>query len=353
MPAEWEPHSGVWLAWPHNLTYWSEREIGELETLYGSMVRALAGGETIEILVNDGDRAKAVAQKLRKDDIPLDRVNFHVIPTDDVWVRDYGPNFLVSESTDEKTAFNQWQFNAWGEKYAMPRDGRVAAALSAKLGIRTFRPGLVLEGGAIEVNGKGTCITTEQCLLNKNRNGGRLGRAEIEGYLRDYLGVEKIIWCQSGLEGDDTDGHIDNLARFVNANTVLCAFEEDVSDINHENLKNNYDILRQATDQDGGKLNVIRLPMPGNVSDGNARLPASYANFYIGNKAVLVPAYDGPNDQAAAELIGSFFPRRDIVGIPSRALIAGLGGIHCVTQQQPAPFSGIGDDPETSVKGLS
>ncbi|MFQ5716723.1 MAG: agmatine/peptidylarginine deiminase, partial [Nitrospinales bacterium] len=209
MPAEWEPHSSVWLAWPHNLEYWSEGEIRELETLYSSMILALAGGETIDLLVNDGDRAKAAAQKLREDNIPLDRVNFHVIPTDDLWIRDYGPNFLVSESTSEKTAFNQWQFNAWGGKYAMPRDGRVAATLSAKLGIRTFRPNLVLEGGAIEVNGKGTCITTEQCLLNKNRNGG-LARAEIEGYLKDYLGVEKIVWLQGGLEGDDTDGHIDN-----------------------------------------------------------------------------------------------------------------------------------------------
>ena len=192
----------------------------------------------------------------------------------------------------------------------------------------------MLEGGAIDVNGKGTCLTTEPCLLNPNRNGG-MDREAMEGYLINYLGVQKVIWLKGGMEGDDTDGHIDNLARFVNPTTILCAYEEDPSDPNHEGLKDNYDRLESATDQDGNPLNIIRLPMPGKVEASSGRLPASYANFYIGNRVILLPVYNTANDSKAEAILKEAFPEREIVPIPCRELVQGFGSIHCVTQQQP------------------
>ncbi|MEC7640890.1 MAG: agmatine deiminase family protein [Nitrospinota bacterium] len=329
MPAEWEPHVGTWLAWPHNLDYWPDMQA--MESLYVSIIRALMEGEDVYLLVNDEVLGKSVEDILNREN--LDRVRVHIIPTNDIWIRDYGPNFLVG-GVAESIACNQWIFNSWGGKYDMPEDACVADTLASGLGWRVFPTGVILEGGAIEVNGKGTCMTTEQCLLNKNRN-TQLSRDEVNRLLQDYLGVGKVIWCKRGVQGDDTDGHIDNLARFVNADTVLCTWEEDLADANYTNLKENYEILKRSTNQDGKPLNVIRLPMPGYVGDETTRWPASYANFYIGNHAVLVPAFNHPNDAKAVALLKNFFPDRKVVSIPSRTLITGQGGLHCITQQQP------------------
>lgn len=334
MPAEWEPHTSTWLTWPQTEEFWPDAMMDAMESVYVSMIRALTTGENINLLVNSKAKAKSVEALLTKDKIPVGRVHIHIIPTNDVWIRDYGPNFIVGPGGSGKLAFNKWDFNSWGDKYDFTDDREVTTALVPKLGISVFHPGIVLEGGAIEVNGVGTCITTEQCLLNNNRN-GELTRADMEKFLQDYLGVRKVIWCKGGCVGDDTDGHIDNLARFVTPNTVLCAWEENLADVNHANLKKNHEALLEAVDQDGKKLNVIRIPMPEYIANEKTRLPASYANFYIGTRAVLVPAYNHPNDQKVQDLLKEFFPDREVVGIPSRTLITGYGGIHCITQQQP------------------
>ncbi len=335
MPAEWEPQSAVWLSWPHNPNTWPGQDMAAVESVYVAMIRALHSGQTVNLLVNDRLAAERVSQTLDRAFVKPDRVRLHIIPTNDAWIRDYGPNFIVRPSGQDRIAFNKWLFNSWGGKYDWKNDNQVGDTLAETLGLPVFHPGIILEGGAIEVNGRGTCITTEQCLLNKNRNGG-MTREQMEKYLRDYLGARNIIWCQGEMEGDDTDGHIDNLVRFVNPDTVLCASEEDPRDPNRKCLEENYKILTNAKTQDGKPLNVVRLPMPGYVGDGETRLPASYANFYIGNKTVLLPTYGQQNDRTALYLLKKFFPGREIAGIPCRTFIWGLGGIHCVTQQQPA-----------------
>jgi agmatine deiminase len=230
----------------------------------------------------------------------------------------------------------KWIFNAWGNKYeTLLKDNLVPHAMNESLRLQMFEPGIVLEGGSIEVNGTGTLMTTEQCLLNPNRN-PKLGKPEIDKYLTDYLGVRHFIWLNEGIAGDDTDGHIDDIARFVNKNTVLCARQPDTNDPDHEVLEEDFRLLEEAIDQDGNKLRVIPLPVPGWVGDEQGRLPASYANFYIGNTKVLVPTFGQENDAEALEVIQSVFPDRKVVGINARALVYGLGTFHCMTQQQPA-----------------
>ena len=336
MPAEWESHSATWLSWPHNQITWEPSILPDVEQTYLAMIRALAPGEEVHILVNDAATLDFVEKKITQAGISLERIRLHIIPTKDAWIRDYGPNFLVSgEKEIRKIAFNNWRFDSWGGKYDdLLTDNEAAGKIAQIFKIPTFEPGIVLEGGAIDVNGKGTCLTTEPCLLNPNRNGG-MDREAMEGYLINYLGVQKVIWLKGGMEGDDTDGHIDNLARFVNPTTILCAYEEDPSDPNHEGLKDNYDRLESATDQDGNPLNIIRLPMPGKVEASSGRLPASYANFYIGNRVILLPVYNTANDSKAEAILKEAFPEREIVPIPCRELVQGFGSIHCVTQQQP------------------
>ncbi|GJL78122.1 MAG: agmatine deiminase [Nitrospinaceae bacterium] len=336
MPAEWEPHAATWLAWPHNRETWDRSVLPEVEKTYLAMIRVLVPGEEVHILVNDQASQKSVENKIRNAGITLDRVRLHIIPTKDAWIRDYGPNFLVSgEKEKRKTAFNNWEFDSWGGKYDdLLHDNETAGKIAQLLNLPTFEPGIVLEGGAIDVNGRGTCLTTEPCLLNPNRNGG-MDKDTMEGFLKNYLGVKTVLWLKGGMEGDDTDGHIDNLARFVNPTTILCAYEEDSSDSNYKGLKDNYDTLKSATDQDGNAMNIIRLPMPGKVTGPTGRLPASYANFYIGNRSVLLPAYNKANDIKARSILQEAFPEREVVPIPCRELVQGFGSIHCVTQQQP------------------
>jgi agmatine deiminase len=333
MPAEWEKHSATWLAWPHNLETWNASVLPAVEQTYLAIIAALAPDEIVSVLVNDPATQKYVEEKIHARGIPLERVQCHTVPTDDAWIRDYGPNFLVGGDKKE-VACNNWRFDSWGGKYDWQRDDRVAGKLAKILDLKTFEPGIVLEGGAIEVNGQGLCLTTEPCLLNSNRNGG-MDRDTMEGYLKQFLGVQKVIWLKGGMEGDDTDGHIDNLARFVNPTTILCAYEENTADPNYEGLKDNYERLVSSTDPGANAMNIVRLPMPGNVEVSSGRLPASYANFYIGNRVVLLPVYNTANDNKAQSILQEAFPEREVVAIPCRELVQGLGSIHCITQQQP------------------
>jgi agmatine deiminase len=334
MPAEWEPHSGTWMAWPHNLETWPDQDMQQVETEFLSIIQPLAKNESVHILVNDEEMENYVASTIKNNNNnKMQNIFLHDIPTNDAWIRDYGPNFITQ--IDGKVATNDWDFNSWGRKYKWELDDLAGTVIAEKLGFYHFKPEIVLEGGAIEVNGVGTCITTESCILNPNRNNG-ISREALETTLKDYLGVSKVIWLQGEMQGDDTDGHIDNLARFVNPNTVVCVVEEDQDKPNYPCLKKNFDRLRTATDQDGKPLEIITLPMPGHIGSPAELLPASYANFYIANKSVLVPVYNQPNDKQVLAILEPLFPEREIIPIPSTALIWGLGGVHCLTKQQPA-----------------
>ena len=333
MPAEWELHSGTWLTWPHNLETWPDQDMQQVETEFLSIIHPLAKDESVHILVNDEKMGDSVASTLNDNNVEMKNIFLHDIPTNDSWIRDYGPNFIVQ--SDGIVATNDWDFDSWGRKYKWELDDLAGTIIAEKLGLHHFKPEIVLEGGAIEVNGAGTCITTESCILNPNRNNG-ISREALETTLKNYLGVSKIIWLHGEIQGDDTDGHIDNLARFVNPTTMVCVVEEDENDPNYPSLKKNFDRLKTATDQDEKPLEIIALPMPGHIGSPSERLPASYANFYIANKSVLVPVYNQPNDKQALAILEPLFPEREVIPIPSTTLIWGLGGVHCLTQQQPA-----------------
>ena len=334
MPAEWEPHRATWLAWPHNRDAWAD-QLGPIQEIWVQMVRALAPHEMVCLLIDDVRVIEEARARLTRAAADLDNVSFSKIPTVDVWLRDYGPTFVVKREGDRSLGFNDWIFNGWGGKYESYRaDDSVAKAMAPLLGARVFGHPVVLEGGAIEVNGQGACLTTEQCLLNPNRN-PHLVRAEIENFLKDALGVDQVVWLGEGIAGDDTDGHIDDIARFVDPTTVVCALERDSRDPNYRPLQENYERLQGAKDRNGEKFTIVPLPMPGPVAYEGARLPASYTNFYIANGVVLTPTYGHPNDRAAVGILGELFPDRAVIGIPCASLVAGRGAIHCVTQQEP------------------
>ena len=335
MPAEWEPHAATWLSWPHKEASWPGY-FEPIPAIWVAMTRALVPHERVNILVNDATMRRAVGDQLRAAGVPLDRITVHEIRTDDAWARDHGPTF-VTRSAGGRTelAAVDWIYNAWGGKYPpWDNDNAVPQQIATQIGIRRFEPGIVLEGGSIDVNGRGTLLTTEACLLNPNRN-PELAREQIEQYLRDYLGVRHILWLGDGIVGDDTDGHIDDLARFVDPLTVVTVLETDPHDENYDRLQANYARLRTMTDQDGRPLRIVTLPMPAPVYCEDQRLPASYANFYIANGVVLVPVFDDPNDAPALEILQGLFPSRRVVGIEAREMVWGLGACHCVTQQEP------------------
>ena len=335
MPAEWARHRATWLSWPHNRETWPVA-LENVREVWIQMVCALAPHEQLYLLVNDGAAERDVATRLEQAGAAMTNVTLLQIATVDVWMRDYGPTFITRNSADQPLACNDWIFNGWGGKYkAYERDDQVARAMTSLLKIPVFEHDLVLEGGSIEVNGAGACLTTEQCLLNKNRN-PHLSRGQIEQRLKDSLGVRHLIWLGDGIAGDDTDGHIDDIARFVDPTTVACVVESDPKDDNYAALQENLERLQGATDQNGNRLSVAILPCPGAVYHEGARLPASYANFYIANDVVLVPVFNDPNDTQALGILQDLFPRRTIVGIRCDEVVAGLGAIHCVTQQEPA-----------------
>jgi len=336
MPAEWEPHTATWLTWPHNPETWPGQNLRLIEDVYLQMIVALQKGETVCILAQDDAARKQIEHRLKADGTPADRIQIHTVSTNDSWIRDYGPNFLVQDDSEtKKVAANNWTFNSWGGKYPWELDNQAGDAIMEWVDLPCFRPNVVLEGGAIEVNGRGLVITTEQCLLDPNRNAG-MTRDKMESFLKSYLGANQVIWCQGELEGDDTDGHIDNLVRFTNPDTVLCVYDDDESDPNSACLKANWDILNAFRDEAGNPLNVIRFPTPGRVMLDGERLPASYANFYVGNRCVLLPVFGQDNDFLAESILKTCFPDREIIPIRCEVFVLGLGSIHCVTQQQPA-----------------
>lgn len=337
MPAEWEPHEGTWLAWPHCEPHWP----GKFETIppvYREIVRALVNAEEkVFICVNDANMEKEARIVIGEKILNSGAIFFYHIPTNASWSRDHGPIFVKNKQG--QTIITDWIFNGWGEKWPWDKDDKVPQRIAEILKIPLISTNIVLEGGSIEVNGNGTLLTTEQCLLNKNRN-PHLNREQIEKYLHDYLGAINILWLKKGIVGDDTDGHIDDLARFINPETVICALEENPQDENFKILKENFEDLKKMKLENGKLLNVIPIPMPEPVFYENERLPASYINFYITNKAVLIPVFRCARDQEILKIFEKFFKTRKIIGIDCVDLIWGLGAIHCSTQQQPLAYTG-------------
>ena len=332
MPAEWEPHAATWLSWPRREGISFPESFDRVLPALRTMVEALIESEQVCINVCNGAHEAEARSVLRE--LPMERISFHLIPTNEPWCRDHGPIFLRRDR-DPKLAVVDWDYNAWGNKYPpFNLDEVVPTRIAKVLGVPVFYPRMVLEGGSIEVNGAGALLTTESCLLNKNRN-PNLSRNEIEKRLRDYLGVSDILWLGDGIAGDDTDGHIDDLARFVSRRTVLTVVEEDRDDENYAPLQGNLARLREMKI---GKNNieVITLPMPKKIVRDGLRLPASYANFYIANTCVLVPTFTDSADEVALSILRKCFPSRRVTGIDCRELIWGLGTFHCLTQQQPA-----------------
>ncbi len=336
MPAEWEPHQAVWLSWPHNRDSWP----GKFETVEPAVARAVAAlqhSETVRINVLDAAHEAQVRALLVAHEAGTRNVIFHHFPTNDAWCRDHGAIFVVRERAGRRElAATHWGYNAWGGKYPpYDLDQDIPRLMAEVLAAPRFESGMVLEGGSIETNGAGVLMTTEQCLLNSNRNPG-MTRAQIEQRLRDFLGVQTILWLGEGIAGDDTDGHIDDITRFAAEDTVITVVEDDPADANYAALRDNLRRLEAMRLPDGRKLRIIRLPMPAPVVYDGRRLPASYANFYIGNTVVLAPVFNCAQDARALATLGECFPRRRVVGIDCTDLVWGLGAFHCLTQQVPA-----------------
>ena len=333
MPAEWEPHQATWVSWPHKEASWP----GKIETIkpvFARMVAELSRSETVHVNVNDG-KMEAEARRLLGEQGSLGKVVFHRLPTNDAWCRDHGAIFVKRSETPKLCALD-WKYNAWGDKYPpYDLDNRVPRGMADFLKLPRARIPWVLEGGSIDTNGQGTLLTTESCLLNPNRN-PELSREQIEQLLKDHLGVEQILWLGDGIVGDDTDGHIDDITRFVGPTTVVTAVEGNPADENYEPLQQNLARLKTFRLAGDTPLNIVELPMPRPVEYEGERLPASYANFYIANEIVLLPFYGGPDDDQAREILQSAFPNRRVIGIDCTDLIWGLGAFHCLTQQVPA-----------------
>ena len=326
MPAEWEPHEATWIAWPHNREDWPGR-FAPIPWTYAEIVRKLALVERVRILVLDADHEHRARRVLAKAGAHLPAIEFFHIPTDRVWTRDYAPLFVLDNNG--ALAAVKWRFNGWAKYENHQLDQQAGLAIAERFG--AILPPLVLEGGAIDVNGAGWALATEECLLShvqaRNPN---LTREDLEVALGDNLGAKRILWLNRGIAGDDTHGHIDDIARFTNADTIAAATEDDPADPNYEILKENEAILAQYP------FRIVRLPMPQPLYFSGQRLPASYANFYIANKTVLVPTFNDPNDRLALNILAGLFPDREVIGIDCTALVWGLGTLHCMTQQQPA-----------------
>ncbi len=333
MPAEWEPHQATWLSWPHNRNSWPDR-FEPVEPAYIEIVRALAGGETVHINVCDGGHEQHVARLLQAAAVSGD-IQLHRFPTNDAWCRDHGAIFVVRPGVDAPLLALDCDYNAWGGKYPpYDLDNLIPGYMAAFLNVPGYRGGMVLEGGSIDVNGAGTVLTTEQCLLNPNRN-PQMTRAQIEQRLRELLGVSQILWLGDGITGDDTDGHVDDLTRFVSRDTVVTVIEDDAGDENHVPLRENRRRLEQMRLPDGTPLRIVDLPMPGPHFINGQRLPASYANFYIANHAVLLPVFNDAMDAEAARILAPLFPGRQVIPLDCSDLVYGLGTIHCLSQQVP------------------
>lgn len=328
-PAEWEPHAATWLSWPHNRKSWPGK-FEPIPPIFARFVRTLAEFEPVHVLAGGAEIMREARDLVGS----VANVTLHDIPTNDAWCRDHGPMFLVAPP-GRPPALVDWEYNAWGGKYPpFDFDNAVPGKIAALTGRKRFAPGIILEGGAVDGNGRGTILTTEECLLNPNRNPD-LSREEIEQYLADYCGAKHVVWLGRGFLGDDTDGHIDQLARFVGPTTVLCAIEENQQDENHEPLADNLARLQAATDQAGRPLTVIPVPLPSPKFHDGQRLPAGYLNFYVANGGVVAPQFDDPADAAILTILERAFPDRQIRGLPSLDLIWGFGSFHCLSQQEP------------------
>jgi agmatine deiminase len=334
MPAEWERQEAVWLSWPHKRSTWPGG-FRPIPSIFAVVAAEISRREKVRINLAAPQQARARALVARAG-AEMGRVEFFDHPTDDAWCRDHGPIFVRRPGSGE-VAVTDWRFNSWGGKYPpFERDNRIPALVARALGLRRFANRMVLEGGSIDVNGTGLLLTTEACLLNPNRNPGR-GRAEIERQLRDYLGVEKVLWLGEGIAGDDTDGHVDDLARFFGATGIVAAVAPAPRDPNHRALSENLERLRSLRTPGGRRFRIVQLPMPAPIRRQGRLLPASYANFLIINGAVLMPAFRQPRrDREAAEVLASCFPGRQVVPIDCLELVWGLGTLHCISQQQPA-----------------
>lgn len=334
-PAEFEKHEATWLSWPHKEASWP----GKIETIfpvYASFVKLLAEGEKVNINVADETMRKKALAFLEQAGADLSQVQFFFHPTNDAWCRDHGPAFLINRTADIKKVIVDWGYNAWGGKYPpFDLDDNVPTLIARHYNLPVLYPGIVMEGGSVEFNGKGTLLTTTSCLLNENRN-PHLDRKQIEQHLHDYYGVDNILWLGDGIIGDDTDGHIDDLTRFVNGNTVVSVVETNKNDENYQPLQDNLRALSKMRLENGRQLNIVELPMPGGIVYEDMRLPASYANFYISNKHVVVPTFRDDNDDRAVRILQEVFPDRKVVGLDSTDIIWGLGSFHCLSQQEPA-----------------
>ena len=347
MPAEWESHEATWLAWPHNKSDWPGK-FEPIPYVYAEIVRNLARGERVEIIVKDEAHEAKAREVLTATNVVAEsgrNLRFHRWPTNRGWTRDSGPIFVTRRSKQNPIALNDWRFNAWAKYGNWKLDNELPTRVEKLLKVPAFHPTfpvngrprrVVLEGGSIDVNGRGTLITTEECLLStvQQRNPG-MSRADIELTLGRYLGVTKVLWLEKGIVGDDTHGHVDDITRFVGPNTIVTAYENDRSDANYEILHENYKRLTRMTDQDGKALRVVKFPMPSPITYNGQRLPASYANFYIANGRVLVPVFNDPNDRVALNTLAELMPKHKITPIYCGDLVWGLGTIHCMTQQQP------------------
>jgi len=335
-PPEWAHHASTWLSWIHKEESWP----GKLEQAYPAyceFISKLSFYEVVNINVANAEMEQSARAKLKTGELNWNNIRFHYFESNDAWCRDHGPAFLLHKSEKGKRAIVDWGYNAWGNKYPpYDLDDVIPTKIGALLGLPVFNPGIVMEGGSVEFNGAGTLLTTTACLLNKNRN-PELNQEQVEWYLKEFYGVEQILWLNEGIVGDDTDGHIDDISRFVKPDTILAAIEEDPLDENYEILQENLKMLKSFRLINGKEINIIELPMPKPVIWEEQRLPASYANFYIGNGAVYVPTFqDSKNDPMALRIIQKCFPDRRIYGIDSTDLIWGLGSFHCLSQQEPA-----------------
>ena len=333
-PAEFAPHAATWLSWPHKEASWPGK-INAIYPSYVKFIKELIKGERVKINVVDAAMQQQATDWMTRFDVDLAKVDFFIHPTNDAWCRDHGPAFLINPSAHPQKVIVDWEYNAWGNKYPpYDLDDVIPTRIAEHYGLPVWHPGIVMEGGSVEFNGKGTLLTSTACLLNPNRN-PHLNQEQIEKYLRDYYGVEQILWVDEGIVGDDTDGHIDDTVRFVNADTVLATVESDRTDENYALLQHNLQQLKAMRLIDGKSLNIIELPMPSPLSYEGQRLPCSYANFYIANHAVIVPVFNCKQDETALRIIEQCFPGRQVVGIDSVDIIWGLGSFHCLSQQEP------------------
>ncbi len=333
MPPEWTPHAATWTSWPFDDVLW-EGQLGAVRDEFAELVTTIARFEPVVLNVRHNEAETDAKTRLEAQGAPLNDITFHRIPLNDVWFRDNGPLFICGAAG--RVALTDWGFNAWGKKYApWDDDDRAPEAVAKRLAMKRFAVPVVMEGGSLELNAQGVCLTTRSCLLSRERN-PELSETELEKILQGALGVTRVVWLERGLEGDHTDGHIDTIVRFTDDQTIVCAVAEDERDANFGPMQRNLTALKNLRDHDGTPYHVVELPLPkARLEFGGVRLAPSYANFYVGNGFVVVPQYGDDNDAQALAILAPLFPGREVIGLSSRALITGGGSFHCVTQQQP------------------